>query len=194
MPAHVGAFHALPGLPLLLLRHRFAKRAHAFAEGFHRLRLTVNRFGEILTAQSVFCAIHCAPCTIKRITGCVPLGSARAGQLTLLTAQFVSQGALTIGQIFFQSTFAALAILALVAAIFTGLLVALALALTLLLSFARLTAFVFGTATLAATAAFIALVFTCLGAGVELLLQIAERLIAQTLLLAQRLRQAFHSA
>ena len=48
------------------------------------------------------------------------------------------------------------------------------------------------TAALTAVAAFVALILARPGAGVELLLQVAEGLIAQPLLLAQGFREPFH--
>ena len=107
----------------------------------------------------------------------------------MLAAQLIAQGALLIGKVLFDATFASLTIL-------TGLLVTLTLLTVCLVLPLALTALtlMLGALALTAIAPFIALAFASLGIGVELFLQIPEGLIGQALLIAQRLGQAFHRA
>ena len=176
---------------LLALCHGFAKRAHAFAQGLHRIGLLVDGLGQIAVPQRLFGTLHGAACPIQRIAGIAPF-LAPKGQAVTLTFQLVPQGLLTLSQI----PRAGIAIRA--RAALPRLALSRIAAATLLLAglFATLT----GTAgsivalstALTAVAALVALALTALCITVELFLQIAEGLIGEALLFAQGLGQTFH--
>ena len=151
----------------LLLFHRFTEGAHALAQRFHRLRLIVDRLGQFIAAQRLSGAVHRLARAVQRVAGRVPLSRALPGQTPLLAAQLVAQCLLATGQ-------------PLLGPIFTG-----GAALPAL-------AFMALAAPLPAVAAFVAVTLARAGAGIELLLQVAEGLIAQPLLLTQRVRQPLH--
>ena len=69
----------LTTLLVLLLSHLLGKFAHAFAQGLHRLRLAVERTGEILIPERVFSVIHCIACPAQRFPRGIPVGRPRAG-------------------------------------------------------------------------------------------------------------------
>src|SRR6056297_1161274 len=160
---------ALPAR-VLLFRHRLAHVAHALAQRLHGVGLIVDGPGQIVVAQRLFGPFH-------RLARGLSGLAAQPRQALPLPLQFAAQRLLPVGQF----AFGPLPALTVLGALLTFA------ALALLL--AALTAlpghvFVALAPALAPALALIALRLAGLRPGVELFLQIAERLIREALLFA----------
>src|SRR6056297_3533445 len=175
---------ALPAR-VLLFRHRLAHVAHALAQRLHGVGLIVDGPGQIVVAQRLFGALHRAFGPFQRLARGLSGFAAQTRQALPLALQFAAQRLLPVGQF----TFGSLPALTVFGALLTF--AALALLLAALAALARLPVMALAPA-LAAALALVALRLAGLRAGIELFLQVAERLIRQTLLFAQRLGQTFH--
>src|SRR6056297_3497363 len=184
------------GLPLLarlllaLLSHLVGEVAHALTERLYGFGLPVKRAGEILLTQRLLGPVHRVPGPAEILARRVAFGRAGTGQVLGLTAELLAQGTLAIGQILLQALprpgLTRLLTLALPLAELLFAVPALAL-LTGLLTLALLTLLSLLPLLLALLTLLLALL-----ARIELLLQIAERLVGKLLLLAQGLGEAFH--
>src|SRR6056297_1521 len=176
----------LARLLLALLSHLVGEVAHALTERLYGFGLPVKRAGEILLTQRLLGPVHRVPGPAEILARRVAFGRAGTGQVLGLTAELLAQGALAIGQILLQALprpgLTRLLALALPLAKLLFAVPALAL-LTGLLTLALLTLLPLLTLLLALLA---------LLARIELLLQIAERLVGKLLLLAQGLGEALH--
>ena len=163
----------------LLFSQRLAQVPHAFAQGFHGLGLTVDGPGQIIFAQRVFRPFHRALGAVERVfRGPARLG-ALPGQIAALAVQLVAQRALAVSQAVFQRLLPALTLLLALTLSLALTLTLLPLAAALLLLTLALLPLLLALLTLLSLLAFAVL------AGIELLLQVAERLITQSLLFTQ---------
>src|SRR6056297_424831 len=182
----------LARLLLALLSHLVGEVAHALTERLYGFGLPVKRAGEILLTQRLLGPVHRVPGPAEILARRVAFRSAGTGQVLGLTAELLAQGALAIGQILLQALprpgLTRLLALALplakllfavpALALLTGLLTLALLTLLPLLSLLPLLTLL--------------LALLALLARIELLLQIAERLVGKLLLLAQGLGKALH--
>src|SRR6056297_2537436 len=170
---------------VLLFRHRLAHVAHALAQRLHGVGLIVYGPGQIVVAQRLLGPFHRPLSPFQRLARGLSGLAAQARQALPLALQLAAQRLLPVGQF----TFGTLSALTLISALLTFAALALLLAALSALPGHVLVALA---PALAAALALIALRLAGLRPGVELFLQIAERLIREALLFAQRLCKAFH--
>src|SRR6056297_3533961 len=162
---------------VLLFRHRLAHVAHALAQRLHGVGLIVYGPGQIVVAQRLLGPFHRPLSPFQRLARGLSGLAAQARQALPLPLQLAAQRLLPVGQF----TFSTLSALTLVSALLTFAALALLLAALSALPGHVLVALA---PALAPALALIALRLAGLRPGVELFLQIAERLIREALLFA----------